>query len=353
VGLVHRDISPDNLFVTYDGQVKVIDFGIAKAVGRLTTTALGTLKGKYRYMAPEQALGRDYDHRVDLFALGATLYESALGRPVFMGSDDADTLVKLLSGPAPDPRELVPGFPDQLADIIARALAVPPEDRYSSAAELARDLGLFAAARGSLDHTEALRELMQGLFIRERQAAQQALADLRAIDQPESVPSTSSTEPAGPLPGRAGKRPLWLGLSLLAAGLATVLWQLGAQVSAPVPTEGSVSSRYSGRVASEPRAMLTPGSVDSTVSSRPGPATPFEAGPTAGPRTATLPSRSKPGSSAGPTVSPSAGPSAGASPALTGSAAFPGAPVPSTGSPGSPGSPLVTDYPFREQPSGE
>jgi hypothetical protein len=335
--------------VTYDGHVKVIDFGIAKAIGRLTTTALGTLKGKYRYMAPEQALGRDYDHRVDLFALGATLYESALGRPVFMGSDDADTLVKLLSGPAPDPRQLIPGFPDQLATILTRALAVQPEDRYSTAAELARDLGAFAAARGSLDHTEALRAVMQGLFARERQAAQRALVELRAIDQPEASSPSQSTQPAAPVPRRGWRRALWLALPALGVGLVTALWQLRGRVTAPVPVAGgSLATESSGVASPQLRQAVTFGpGFDARVSSSPGQypavkgsAGPFAEGPTTGTRGATLTARGKPA----PSASPSAGPSAGASPALSSSAAPPATPEPSTGTPRSP---LVTDYPFR------
>ena len=113
--LVHRDISPQNVFLTMDGRVKLIDFGIARAAGRIAQTTIGKIKGKFSYMAPEQVLSSEFDHRVDLFALGATLYEGAVGSRLFAGSDETDTLHKLLFEEVPDPRTQVPD-PGHLTD---------------------------------------------------------------------------------------------------------------------------------------------------------------------------------------------------------------------------------------------
>ena len=223
VGLVHRDISPENVFVTYEGHIKLIDFGIARAVGRLTTTALGHIKGKYRYMAPEQALGRDFDHRADIFALGVTLYEAALGEPVFDGVDEADTLAKLLTLPPPDPRQRIPGFPEDLAGILLRTLALEPTDRYEDAGHLARDLDSFVARSGRVDQREKLQDVMGTVFAAFRESTMQAIADLRAAD--EASPSEDRA-PRGldqeQTPAAVPSRPRWpwgIAVAALVAGL--------------------------------------------------------------------------------------------------------------------------------------
>ncbi len=226
VGLVHRDVSPENVFVTYDGHIKLIDFGIARAVGRLTTTALGHIKGKYRYMAPEHALGREFDHRADIFALGVTLYEAALGKPVFDGEDEADTLAKLLSGPPPDPRQQIPGFPAELAESLLRTLALEPTDRYEDARDLARDLDSFVARSGRVDQREQLQDVMGAVFQRFREATMQAIAELREADEaePEDEPTARGTV-HDPQPAVAPPRRRWpwaLGAAALAAGLVGV-----------------------------------------------------------------------------------------------------------------------------------
>jgi hypothetical protein len=226
VGLVHRDVSPENVFVTYEGHIKLIDFGIARAVGRLTTTALGHIKGKYRYMAPEQALGRDFDHRVDVFALGVTLFEAALGKPVFDGVDETDTLAKLLSGPSPDPRQRVPGFPEELAEILLRALALEPTERYEDAGELARDLDSFVARSGRVDQREQLQDVMGAVFRSFRESTMQAIADLREADEAELGAAASARQTIHEAtPVVASTRPRWpwaLGVAVLTAVLVGV-----------------------------------------------------------------------------------------------------------------------------------
>ncbi|MCA9629850.1 MAG: serine/threonine protein kinase [Myxococcales bacterium] len=237
LGLVHRDVSPQNVIVTYDGQVKVVDFGIARADGRLAQTALGQIKGKFSYMAPEQALGKPYDHRADLFALGATLYELAMGRRLFRGEDEMETLRKVIAAEVPSPRGIDPSFPLALETILLRVLALDPERRHASANELARDLDAFAAAGGAKDHAERLGELVTEAFSDERAKQEAALSRLReatlveSVGQHPSLPSDSTQLNSGldrlaretvtPEPRRPSK--YWIGLALAAVVAIFVL----------------------------------------------------------------------------------------------------------------------------------
>ena len=137
---MHRDVNATNIFVTYDGDIKVIDFGLAKAANRASKTAAGVIKGKVAYMSPEQAVGAPIDRRTDVFALGTTLWELACDRRLFKRSDDVETLRRVHAAEVPDATRIVDGFPPQLWRILERALARDKDRRYRTAAELARDL---------------------------------------------------------------------------------------------------------------------------------------------------------------------------------------------------------------------
>lgn len=199
VSLVHRDVSPQNLFLTYDGQVKVIDFGIAHAAGRLTHTGLGRIKGKFSYMAPEQMLKQAVDHRADLFALGATLYESAVGERPFQAEDEAEAIAMLLEETAPKPEERVPGFPQRLSEILCHALEREPDDRYGSATEVARDLDEFVRSSGEPSVDAELARIMTSSFAEEREAQARAVSKLRALGARKLREPTDSTTTADPM----------------------------------------------------------------------------------------------------------------------------------------------------------
>jgi serine/threonine-protein kinase len=147
--IVHRDVNATNIFVTYDGEVKVIDFGLAKAANRASKTAAGVIKGKVAYMSPEQAVGAPIDRRTDVFALGTTLWELCCDRRLFKRSDDVETLRRVHAAEVPDATRLVEGFPPELWRILRRALARDQDARYRTAADLARDLDAFAARTAS------------------------------------------------------------------------------------------------------------------------------------------------------------------------------------------------------------
>ncbi|MFW5738907.1 MAG: protein kinase domain-containing protein [Myxococcota bacterium] len=192
LGVIHRDVSPQNVFVSYDGQVKLIDFGIAKAEGRLAKTTLGRIKGKFAYMAPEQVLGNDFDQRADLFALGATLYELTVGVRLFAGDDQTDTLQKLLFEKIPDPAEQAPDVPSELSAIIRKALETEPHDRYGKASHMARELDTVLATRGVTHGQAALAKLMSTCFADEMQERAKDIAELRTTRTPEEIAGRAS-----------------------------------------------------------------------------------------------------------------------------------------------------------------
>lgn len=136
-GLVHRDISPNNIMVSDAGVPKLIDFGVARAVYNASLTTPGTLKGKFGYMAPEYVRGQGYDHRADVFSLGVVMWETFCRRRLFRGNSAAQQLHHLLEGEIPTIDRVVPGFPEALADVVATALERDPNSRFPSARALA------------------------------------------------------------------------------------------------------------------------------------------------------------------------------------------------------------------------
>ena len=133
--IVHRDISPQNILVTFEGGVKLIDFGVAKAAGRAQHTRTGALKGKYSYMSPEQVAGAEVDGRSDIFALGIVLHELLTGRRLFKADSDVQTLARVRECNVAPPSRLNPQLPPGLDAIVLKALAKDPNDRYRTAQE--------------------------------------------------------------------------------------------------------------------------------------------------------------------------------------------------------------------------
>jgi serine/threonine protein kinase len=149
--IVHRDVTPHNVFVTYEGQTKVVDFGIAKAAGRASETRQGVVKGKVRYMAPEQAIGQRVDCRADVFSVGIMLWEAAAGRRLWKDMDDLNIVQALVGGTMQSsPREINPSVPEAVDKICRKALAFNVDDRYASAEEFRVDLEQYLAESGQL-----------------------------------------------------------------------------------------------------------------------------------------------------------------------------------------------------------
>jgi eukaryotic-like serine/threonine-protein kinase len=164
LNIVHRDVSPANIMVGYDGSVKVLDFGIAKAEERATKTVGGTIKGKYGYMSPEQCKGKQIDRRSDIFALGICLYELTTLRRAFKGNDDFETMKRIVSGDVILPSIAVPGYPRELEAIVLTAMASDPAARFQNAQELIEALDTFAVRAKLTGSNTAMGRFMAQLF---------------------------------------------------------------------------------------------------------------------------------------------------------------------------------------------
>jgi serine/threonine-protein kinase len=164
LNIVHRDVSPANIMVGYDGSVKVLDFGIAKAEERATKTVGGTIKGKYGYMSPEQCKGKPIDRRSDIFALGICLYELTTLRRAFKGNDDFETMKRIVAGDVILPSVAVPGYPRELEAIILTAMANDPNARFQTAQEMIEALDAFAVRAKLTGSNTAMGRFMTQLF---------------------------------------------------------------------------------------------------------------------------------------------------------------------------------------------
>jgi serine/threonine-protein kinase len=179
LNLVHRDINPANVIVTFGGEVKIIDFGVAKTNANVKTIS-GTIKGKVAYMPPEQVLGREVDQRADIFSAGVVLWEVLTGRPLFLRSNDAATLYAIMNAPIPPPSKLRPDVPPQLDRIVSRALARQPADRYETAEDMGAALDELLAQMPRYDG-RVLAGKLEELFGSTRAEAKRSIAQTRSL----------------------------------------------------------------------------------------------------------------------------------------------------------------------------
>ncbi|MFT3766768.1 MAG: protein kinase [Minicystis sp.] len=164
LGLVHRDVTPHNLFITYEGYTKVVDFGIAKVADRLSSTRAGTLKGKLAYMSPEQVRGAEVDRTTDIFALGVVLWEVTTNQRLFRMDTDLDTLEKVQACVVPPPSTIVPGYPLELEACLMKALAKRKQDRYATAREFSRALQSYLVRSGHFVGAEEVAQFVRAVF---------------------------------------------------------------------------------------------------------------------------------------------------------------------------------------------
>jgi tRNA A-37 threonylcarbamoyl transferase component Bud32 len=276
LGIVHRDVSPSNVLVSYDGAVKVSDFGIAKWAYQRTRTQEGTLKGKFAYMSPEQCRGRNVDRRSDVFALGTILYELTTGTAPFSGESDLEILNWIATGVATPPAWPADAseYPAALSAIVMRALAPDPASRFPTMQALQVALEGFARQASLPVSTVALGGLMHDLFaeeLAEWRAAEKAGKSLAEHLAARPVASRSgdtedgrtATDAFGPTRPRLSVRRRWTNVLALtgfaclfafAGGLVAKKWKTAAERSAAqaAPPGGL------GEAASAPGAPTTP-----------------------------------------------------------------------------------------------
>lgn len=200
LNVVHRDVSPQNILVSIDGNVKVTDFGVAKALGSSHhATSAGQIKGKAAYMSPEQGAGGRVDRRSDVFALGIVLYEVTTGVRPFSGETQLATLKRLLEGRFEPPSAVLPGYPRELETIVLRAMAMDPMQRFPTTDRMRVALEEWLARSGPI-----VTQTLVGTAVRERIGS---LVDERALQIRERMRSTSNAPPPwtpGPPPATSG-----------------------------------------------------------------------------------------------------------------------------------------------------
>ncbi len=257
LGIIHRDVSPTNILVSYEGAVKLVDFGIAKASTSRHSTRPSVRKGKMAYMSPEQCRGDALDRRSDVFALGVVLYELAILGRAFDGEGEFTVMNQIVNHDLPPPSTRRGDIPAAIDRVIMRAVSRDPQGRQATARELQRGLEAFAVEAGLTATPEALAVMMEDLF----GAAPYPWETTDAVDDAVSSAPTVSTrvhvadrdESSATIvkpmpvvsPGDAARRPhrhrttWWIG-GLFAAGVASIAWFAALPDTAPPPSSAAV-----------------------------------------------------------------------------------------------------------------
>jgi serine/threonine protein kinase len=205
--LVHRDVSPQNVIISYEGEVKLIDFGIAKSVGKASKTQAGILKGKFGYMSPEQVRGLPLDRRSDVFSVGIVLYELLTGERLFVGETDFSTLEKVRNVEILPPSTYNRKIPDELERIVLKALAKDVDDRYQNAIDLHDDLQAFMYTAGEFYSRKDLSAWMKKTWVKEMTEESQRLEQYPTMPPPSASVNLTTTSPQLPSARQSGPRP--------------------------------------------------------------------------------------------------------------------------------------------------
>ncbi|MEM9554936.1 MAG: protein kinase [Acidobacteriota bacterium] len=338
LGLVHRDVSPQNVLIGYEGEIKLCDFGIVKAVAKASTTQMGALKGKLQYMSPEQAWGKEVDARSDIFSLGSVFFELLTGEKLFQGDSEIGVLDAVRDCRVRSVRELNPEIPEAVEQIVFKALAKDPDERYQTAGALEGDINELLEREKPTPSQRDLARFMHELFPVDPPASDAAAASLPAPTEPTSGPVATESAvaevgvappsvPAGapaPAPAEAGtgsKLP-WIAAALvLLLALAALGWFFLAPGTEAPSESAPATSIGTGATGDDASAAAEPGSTGDAQA-------PDEVGTTDGSAPA------GPGAGDSATDDPSGGDSAAAQSPTTGaSASEPTAAGPAASSP--------------------
>jgi len=335
LGLVHRDVSPQNVLISYEGEIKLCDFGIVKAVTKASKTQMGALKGKLQYMSPEQAWGRPVDARSDIFSLGSILFEMLTGRRLFAGDSEMSVLEAVREGRIQAPRDLDARLPLEVNTLVLRALAKEPGERFQTAGEMQREIEKVLFALKPTPAQSDLATYVRRLF--DLDTAQAAAPPPKA---PAAAAAGESTAPAAPAPAAAPPRaavvptvepaagyepeegapgpnrlPLYGGIAAAAVLAVALFFLLGRDGGAP---EASPAAAPPAATAAEPAGETVPGSEPGAPPSATAPETGAVAPAPAPVPTAAVPTPTPlPTATPAPTPVPTATPTAAPTPEPT------------------------------------
>jgi serine/threonine protein kinase len=254
LGIVHRDVSPSNLMVSYEGGVKLVDFGVAKAADRMQETRSGTVKGKISYLSPEQCRGAEVDRRSDLFALGIVMWEMVTGERLYRRASDFENMNAIVNEPPPAPSTRRRSLPPELDALVMRLLAKHPNERYQTADDVVDALEQVAVATGAMISSSSLGRLVREMFGQRPEP----WLEMDPQEAPEGVTVTSE-----PIPSELGAA-LPDAMDLQLAGVPDLSSQrvLTQDEAVPLPVPASWSSRQQ-RLTAPLRAPRPPGSESS------------------------------------------------------------------------------------------
>jgi eukaryotic-like serine/threonine-protein kinase len=231
LGIVHRDVSPQNILVGVDGVARLIDFGVAKAVGRLQSTSQGVVKGKLAYMAPEQLAAQTVTRKADIYAMSIVLWELLTGQRLFTSDDEASLYRIVLDGASTPPSRYAPDLPPDLDALVMRGLAREPDDRFASAREMADVLVRVAPPALSTEVADWVQSVAgealahRAALLAEIESATAGPKDEESVAGPGSIPNVtlkSSNPPKTPAPASTGRRRRWIA-AMVAAGLGLLV----------------------------------------------------------------------------------------------------------------------------------
>jgi serine/threonine protein kinase len=241
--LVHRDMTPHNVFVTYDGVVKLLDFGIARIGTATPSGQSGNVQGKLRYMAPEQVMGEEIDRRTDIFAVGVMLWEAAAGDRLWRDMGELTIMNRLVNGEIPSPTAVRPNCPAGLENICVKAMAYRKEDRYGTAAELQLDLECLLGEMGQQVTSHDVGKFVSNRFADARQHTRRIVEDKLRDEVSLSLTQANRTSfIPGDIPSSPGtrerreRRVVGLVILLMIVVGAAIAWWLARRNAAPEPS---------------------------------------------------------------------------------------------------------------------